>query len=162
MIPNCKKINTSNLDKYYPIGSYYETSDTDFDPNVSWGGTWIQDTEGLSTIGANTSEDPSMEKLNNRVSISVGEIRGELKHLLTTNEMAKHYHKHRVVLQTWSQINGKDATSNLPRGVTNDGINLGWSSFVEGGNRANDYEGGDQPHNNVQPSIGVIRWHRIG
>ena len=25
------------LDLFYPIGSYYETSDPDFDPNVEWG-----------------------------------------------------------------------------------------------------------------------------
>lgn len=29
---------------YYPVGSYYETSDTSFDPNVTWGGTWISET----------------------------------------------------------------------------------------------------------------------
>lgn len=25
---------------FYPVGSYYETSDTDFDPNTAWGGVW--------------------------------------------------------------------------------------------------------------------------
>ena len=24
----------------YPVGSYYETSDNDFDPNDFWGGEW--------------------------------------------------------------------------------------------------------------------------
>ena len=28
------------LDMNYPIGSYYETSDANFDPNTVWGGTW--------------------------------------------------------------------------------------------------------------------------
>ena len=28
------------LNIFYPIGSYYETSDTSFDPNTSMGGTW--------------------------------------------------------------------------------------------------------------------------
>lgn len=31
---------------YYPVGSYYETSDTTFDPNTAWGGTWYLETEG--------------------------------------------------------------------------------------------------------------------
>ena len=35
---------------FYPIGSYYETSDTTFDPNVSWGGTWVKDSAGLVTV----------------------------------------------------------------------------------------------------------------
>lgn len=29
------------LDVFYPVGSYYETSDTTFNPNTSWGGTWV-------------------------------------------------------------------------------------------------------------------------
>ena len=32
------------LDIMYPIGSYYETADINFDPNVKWGGYWISET----------------------------------------------------------------------------------------------------------------------
>lgn len=28
------------LDVFYPVGCYFETSDTTFNPNTSWGGTW--------------------------------------------------------------------------------------------------------------------------
>lgn len=28
----------------YPVGSYYQTSDSSFDPNVSWVGTWSSTT----------------------------------------------------------------------------------------------------------------------
>lgn len=31
----------------YPVGSYYETSDADFDPNTAWGGTWVKVSGGL-------------------------------------------------------------------------------------------------------------------
>lgn len=34
-------INTDLVDMIYPVGSYYETSDTTFDPNTAWGGTWV-------------------------------------------------------------------------------------------------------------------------
>lgn len=30
-------------DLFYPVGSYYDTSDASFDPNVSWGGTWVSE-----------------------------------------------------------------------------------------------------------------------
>lgn len=30
----------------YPIGSYYETSDNDFDPAESWGGDWEEVSPG--------------------------------------------------------------------------------------------------------------------
>lgn len=31
------------LELCYPVGSYYETSDPTFDPNVAWGGTWTDE-----------------------------------------------------------------------------------------------------------------------
>ena len=35
---------------FYPVGSYYETSDTSFNPNTAWGGTWVEDTPGRFTL----------------------------------------------------------------------------------------------------------------
>lgn len=32
----------SVFDTFYPVGSYYETSDSTFDPNTAWGGTWVK------------------------------------------------------------------------------------------------------------------------
>lgn len=37
--------NQSQLDFFYPVGSYYETSDSTFNPNSRWGGTW--ENEGI-------------------------------------------------------------------------------------------------------------------
>lgn len=34
----------SIFDMFYPVGSYFETSDSTFDPNTAWGGTWQKDT----------------------------------------------------------------------------------------------------------------------
>ena len=42
------------LDVFYPVGSYYETSDTSFDPNVSWGGTWVEDTDGRVLVAVDS------------------------------------------------------------------------------------------------------------
>lgn len=33
------------LDLFYPVGSYYVTSDASFNPNESWGGTWNLDND---------------------------------------------------------------------------------------------------------------------
>ena len=41
---------------YYPVGSYYETSDTTFDPNVTWGGTWEKDSAGRVTVAQDTAQ----------------------------------------------------------------------------------------------------------
>ena len=35
----------------YPVGSYYETSDTTFDPAVAgWFGTWVEETDSRSLV----------------------------------------------------------------------------------------------------------------
>lgn len=34
---------TNPLNRFYPVGSYYETSDADFDPNAAWGGMWVSE-----------------------------------------------------------------------------------------------------------------------
>ena len=40
------------LDMFYPVGSYYETSDGTFDPNAKWGGTWTSETISDAVIVA--------------------------------------------------------------------------------------------------------------
>lgn len=35
---------------FYPVGSYYETSDSNFDPNAEWGGTWLSENTYHSQI----------------------------------------------------------------------------------------------------------------
>lgn len=40
----------------FPIGSYYETSDVDFDPNTEWGGEWsVQEVKDVHVIEEGTS-----------------------------------------------------------------------------------------------------------
>ena len=36
------------LEVFYPIGSYYETSDANFNPNTVWGGTWVKEEGNLA------------------------------------------------------------------------------------------------------------------
>lgn len=43
------------LDFFYPVGSYYETSDVAFNPNNTWGGTWVEDTAGQVLVAKNNS-----------------------------------------------------------------------------------------------------------
>ena len=37
---------TGLLDLFYPVGCFFETTDVNFDPNVTWGGVWEEDTAG--------------------------------------------------------------------------------------------------------------------
>ena len=44
----------SLLNYFYPVGSYYETSDANFNPNNVWGGNWSMDSVGKVTVGYGT------------------------------------------------------------------------------------------------------------
>ena len=46
---------TNILNTFYPVGSYYETSDTSFNPNTAWGGTWVLEIAGQVHVSGATS-----------------------------------------------------------------------------------------------------------
>lgn len=67
---------------YYPVGAYFETSDTSFDPNNAWGGTWVLELEGQVHVSAGSNW--SMGKANN--NNGVGENDGGSRYI------QKHHH----------------------------------------------------------------------
>ena len=132
---------SSIIDIFYPVGSYYETSDTTFDPNVSWGGTWVEDTSGRVLVASDSG-----------TFATVGDTGGEEKHTLVTTEMPAHNHG----IYYWLGQNlpgGTDHfiaygnTSSLTPQYT---TSTSWVSNTGGGNS----------HNNLQPYIVIKRWHR--
>lgn len=137
------------LDFFYPIGIYIETSDPNFDPNVSWGGYWVKDTKGLVTVGAYTNGESEDSSYVNTY-IRQGEIIGENEHQLTINEMPAHMH---------------DMADNDAGYFAGWGNRAGWHQMAElngtAGRFGTAYTGGNESHNNIQPSIGVYRWHRM-
>ena len=158
MIPNCKKEINNLLDFFYLVGIYIETSDASFDPNIKWGGTWVKDTEGLTTVGV--CEDTN----NQKVKISLGEIKGETNHSLTSTEIPQHGGH----TDTWNGsytdmfMDLSKVSSIFTKANMSATIGRGWS--IQASNEIvpnTKLYGGSSTHNNVQPSIGVIRWHRI-
>lgn len=142
-------IQNSLLDFFYPVGTYYETSVESFDPNTEWGGTWVEDTKGLATVGAYANDDTNPG--NSRTYLHLGSIYGESSHILSIDEMPRHR------FGVGSRANGDQnaiAASGNMIGREFLGSSVYNSYYTE-------YLGNDQAHNNTQPSIGVIRWHRI-
>ena len=46
------------LDIFYPVGSYYETSDATFNPNTAWvGSTWVEEDSGRVLVSKTSSGD---------------------------------------------------------------------------------------------------------
>lgn len=118
----------------YPVGSYYETSDTSFNPNTAWGGTWTREDDGTTLVSYKSS---------GAFNKTIGTKVGEETHKLTVDEMPSH--KHDI---NYASSSGGDG-SGLVYG-TSLGHNAGfiWAT------------GNNQAHNNVQPSKVVYRWHR--
>ena len=76
------------LDTFYPVGCYFETSDSTFDPNVSWGGTWVLENSGLfhrsgSSVTGADADDGKGEKDG-----------GESEVTLTYNQTGMKNHSH--------------------------------------------------------------------
>ncbi len=118
------------IDFFYPVGSYYETSNTSFDPNVKWGGTWVEDSAGRDTV----AYDSTQTEFN-----SVGKTGGS-KYL--------QQHSHYATLRT-----GEGSGYGLLwQGSTAKGS---YDSYV--GNVFNLTTGNS---GNLQPYVVVKRWHR--
>lgn len=146
-IPDINKCNASDMneikkainDLIRPVGSYYETSDTSFDPNITWGGTWELETDGTVLVSKSTTS-------GSKFDVDVGTVIGEETHELTISEMPRHSH------------NSNNGATTFENGGANEPSQIS-------GNRAFTYlalpfTGGGQSHNNVQPSKVINRWHR--
>lgn len=132
-------IKVEMLNMFYPVGSYYETSDTAFDPNVAWGGTWLEDTSGLILVASDTG-----------TFSTVGDTGGEETHTLTVNEMPAHKHTLTFHVATGGDI---DSGKGVPY--------MGNGNNTVGGDASGvSNTGGGLAHNNLQPYIVVKRWHR--
>lgn len=149
------------IDKIYPVGSYYETSNGSFNPNTSWGGTWEEDTPGLVTVALYNLSHPDPSGVG--VPINLGQIVGEAYHTLTIEELPAHRHG----ITTWR--NNDDATWGAGASSTEYGAFSNVFSEGDGTNQSTgdnpnwqgiNMEGLSEAHNNIQPSIGVYRWHR--
>lgn len=96
---------TEMLNKYYPVGTYYETYDTSFNPNEAWGGTWVEDSAGRVLISAGTSDG---------VTYKVNSTGGEQVHALTPSETATKAHTHTYSKSNSSTNNTAISISQMP------------------------------------------------
>ena len=141
----------SLIDVLYPVGCYFETSDTTFDPNVSWGGTWAEDSAGRVTV----SQDSG-------TFTTVGGTGGEETHTLSEAELPSvsgYFEIHGEGSGTeFHKIHG-NATGTLK---SNQYKSLGSTATTGAGSYAKPgfAFGSGQAHNNLQPYVIVKRWHR--
>ena len=121
--------------KIYPIGSIIETEDLDFDPNVEFGGTWERTLKGKFPVGY----DPDDNDFN-----KIGKTGGEKEHTLTVGEMPRHRH------------NGEGGPIMIAGGSGRNQIGNGPNAKYG----FTDYQGNNEPHNNLPPYEVVAKWVR--
>lgn len=141
---NTTPINVTNLNKMidmmYPVGSYYETSDDTFNPNTFWGGTWELETDGTTLVSKSSTN-------GSKFNVDTATVVGSETHTLTIDEMPKH----RDEFEMWRGAGDMNYGGVI--GVAKvDGVMVGTGKCLA--------HGGDMPHNNIQPSKVVNRWHR--
>ena len=80
----------------YPVGSYYYTSDANFDPNTAWGGTWSKLGEGQVLLSAgSTYQAGTVYGANTKSYTPAGTVGN---HKLTTAEIPAHTHGSKSLL----------------------------------------------------------------
>lgn len=127
------------LNLFYPVGSYYETSNTSFDPNNAWCGTWVEDTAGRVLVAQDAG-----------TFATVGDTGGEETHTLVTAEMPSHNHE--------LAFHGISGSTEQGKGVPFMGDG---NDYIGKDARGVYSTGGDGAHNNLQPYLVVKRWHRV-
>ena len=167
------------IDMFYPVGSYYETSDASFNPNTAWGGTWVLESGGRVHVSAGTMENNSTTYWGSDITdwggnvcdFPIGESGGETKHTLDATQMPSHYHNTQAEfsLRAMSYNGGQPGwggngttfskiTDSTPDTITQQ--NAQANPYNVKLNKNSDSKGGGQAHNNMQPYIVVNRWHR--
>ena len=129
---------SATLDTYYPVGSIYISVSSTFNPNTSFGGTWVKLTNRF-LVGAGGT-------------YSLGATGGEATHTLTVNEMPTHSH---------TNIYATDSGGNASWGYNyQNGSGKGSVSSATPDSGGIGYAGGSAAHNNLPPYQAVNMWQR--
>jgi hypothetical protein len=135
------EIETITILDLYPVGTLYKSVNADFDPNVTFGGTWVTTNfEGRTPVGF--FDDTNING-------------GEETHTLSLNECPSHNHTFNRV--TFGSYGGDNQTQNWngynSTNGTYDKISNGTLTPANSTNKAS--------HNNIQKSLICKIWERI-
>ena len=123
-----------------PIGTTLIFYSSAVNPNDIYGGTWERTAKGKAIVGVDEDDEDFA---------TAGLTLGEKKHQTTTEEMPSHTHQ--LTLDGY----GSDTASGVK---WTSGTNMG--KYAYGGDMI-EVVGGNQPHNNIQPSMTFYIWTRV-
>lgn len=136
----------ADIDFFYPVGSFYETTNVNFNPNIQWGGTWekIETGRVLQATQVNS-------QVGTRVAAGLPNITG------TWNNYGEGSAQSTMPASLSGAIYGVNSTSpgwGTSTGLDNDNYQLGIDA-----SRSNPIYGNSDT---VQPpALLVVMWHRI-
>lgn len=147
-----KQIESSVLQKAFPVNSYFISNSTSDPVNILGFGVWTRINGQFLYSGTAAS--------------AVGQTGGEATHTLTTSEMPLHKHYEYIAIE--------NVGVNMPMGGHEDHISSGMPRYeVKNDSYANGYnitsesqtttsaEGGQSPHNNMPPYYTTNIWRRV-
>ena len=140
------------------VGDLYTTTVNE-DPSARLGyGTWSRFAEGRTLVGFSSSVSNNIPEW---VKIDGSEF-GSYTHQLTLNETPSHSHSTSPFdkFGSRSSVSGKMSMGSGDFSNQDYEYGTGGMSGVDWQNATEKTLGGDQPHNNVQPSIVVFIWMR--
>lgn len=128
----------------HPVGSYYETSDATFDPNIEWGGTWTEDSAGKVTVAQDSG-----------TFATVGDTGGAETH---THPLSSQGYAHIAIRSNntiqYQERSVTDWTATYKGDITNPGDSSATNGF--GATLGGVTDSGST----LQPYVVTKRWHR--
>lgn len=97
------------FDFLYPVGSYYETSDSSFNPNVTWGGTWTKLGEGQVLLSAGSTYSVGTSYGGNSKSYTPAGTVGNTT--LNESQIPKHTHGEKSLSGTFNIRKSSNGTA---------------------------------------------------
>jgi len=156
---NIENSASTDFNSIYPIGSIYFNV-TDINPSTLFGGSWERIAEGRCLIG---SCDKGGVKPNNvtwggplndnNYSFPLGEMAGQFKNQLASNEMPSH--NHQIVNNTEGYV-AASSGSKYKDYCLQTIANISTQRRIKTEN-----VGGNEAHNNMPPYLVVNIWKRI-
>lgn len=133
------------LNTFYPVGSYYETSDTSFDPNTAWGGIWELETAGQVHVSSGTGYTVSGALTNTTDG-------GAATVTLTSGQSGNQALSYTNTTYKLNTTNRKPGTSTA----------VAYGTSITATNNTNTIaaKNATTAHENMPPYIVVNRWHR--
>lgn len=149
----------SLLNYFHPVGMYFETSDTTFNPNTAWGGTWVLEAEGLVHVSSGTNYPVSSNTQDGGVSevTLTAAQSGTQEQEITTESAGAHTHAYAYANRSKFEESGSGTSHYQHSGyssvaTTSAGAHTHSLTVAE--------KDALEAHTNMMPHKNINRWHR--